>query len=220
MSPRTADPDVRVALIEAAARLIAERQPLTARRLAAEVKASTMAVYTHFGGMEELRRAVRREGFARLGTRLGQVETSRDPVADVVALGVAYCLNALANPHLYRIMFLNSPLDAEDATVGIETFDPMVSAVDRCIRRERLHHADSWSLAMQLWLMSHGLVAAVLAGLISPADLQRFLPEMAHSMFVALGDSPKAASRSIDRALHRMERSFNKAPGLRSYSSH
>jgi hypothetical protein len=58
---------------------------------------------------------------------------------------------------------------------------------------------------MQLWLMSHGLVAAVLAGMISPADLQRFLPEMAHSMFVALGDSPQAASRSIDRALHRME---------------
>ena len=52
VSPRTADPALRVTLIETAARLIAEHgtDALTLRRLASEVGASTMAIYTHFGG--------------------------------------------------------------------------------------------------------------------------------------------------------------------------
>jgi AcrR family transcriptional regulator len=68
--PKTADPSVRTALIEHAARITAEegREALTLRRLAAGVGTSTMAVYTHFGGMDDLRRAVRREGFARLAS--------------------------------------------------------------------------------------------------------------------------------------------------------
>src|SRR5436189_5969729 len=59
---------LRSALIEAAARLIAAKGAagMTLRGLAEEVGTSTMAVYTHFGGMPELRRAVRREGLPGL----------------------------------------------------------------------------------------------------------------------------------------------------------
>ncbi|MGH8570384.1 MAG: helix-turn-helix domain-containing protein, partial [Gammaproteobacteria bacterium] len=67
MSPRAADERVRLALIEAAARVLARDGPdaLTTRRLASEVGTSTMALYTHFGGMDDLRRAVRLEWFER-----------------------------------------------------------------------------------------------------------------------------------------------------------
>src|SRR5688572_6299691 len=108
MSPKPADPAVRVALIEAAARLIAAEGParLTLRRLAHEVGTSTMAVYTHFGGMDEVRREVRREGFARLGAHLSGTPTTDDPVADLGLLGVAYYVNAVTNPNLYRAMFM------------------------------------------------------------------------------------------------------------------
>src|SRR3954451_12412733 len=90
------------ALIDAAARLIASEGPsaLTLRRVAAEVGTSTMAVYTAFGGMPELRRAVRYEGFARLARELDAVGTTRDPVADLWMLGRAYHENAIANPDL------------------------------------------------------------------------------------------------------------------------
>ena len=40
------------------------------RRIAGEVGTSTMAVYTYFAGMEELRREVAREGFRRLAAYL------------------------------------------------------------------------------------------------------------------------------------------------------
>src|SRR3954468_5048474 len=103
VSPKPADPRVRSALIESAAQLLADHQPLTIRRLAADVGTSTMAVYTHFGSMDDLRRGGCREGFARLAAHLAAVTPTSDPVADLGALGWAYCVNGLTNPNLYRV---------------------------------------------------------------------------------------------------------------------
>ncbi|HEU4841752.1 MAG TPA: helix-turn-helix domain-containing protein, partial [Ilumatobacteraceae bacterium] len=70
--PRARNPDVADRLLEAAARVLAEegRDAVTARRLATEVGASTMAVYTHFGSMDELLLGLWREGFRRFGAAL------------------------------------------------------------------------------------------------------------------------------------------------------
>src|SRR5438105_15398684 len=101
-----------------------------------------MAVYTHFGGMSELRREVRREGFARLGAHLADVEPTGDPVGDLVLLGWAYHQNATTNPNLYRAMFMEGPVDENDAVVGAETFERLVEAVDRCVESGRFSPAD------------------------------------------------------------------------------
>src|SRR4051794_25846152 len=98
--PRPADPAVRRRLVDAAARALVAREPLSLRRLAAEVGTSTMAVYTHFGGLDALMREVRREGFRRLSSHLAGVRVTADPVADLVSLGWAYCLNGIENPDL------------------------------------------------------------------------------------------------------------------------
>src|SRR5690242_10335956 len=107
MSPRPAPAAARLARIGASARLISEQgaAALTLRGVAADVGTSTMAVYTHFGGMEELRRAVRSEAFSGLARGLDAVASTRDPVADLAAMGWAYYEYAVANPHLYRTMF-------------------------------------------------------------------------------------------------------------------
>ena len=107
--PRAADPTVRAALVETAAQILATDGPgkLTLRRLTHDVGTSTMAVYTHFGGMEQLRIAICTEGFRRLGAHLGSVLRTDDPVTDLVALGAAYVANARENPNLYRAMFLD-----------------------------------------------------------------------------------------------------------------
>src|SRR5437764_1480840 len=90
---------LRPALIEAAARLIATEgaAALTLRRVADEVGTSTMAIYTHFGGMSELRRAVRQEGFARLAARAARVRETDDPVADLAVLGREYYEHAMSD---------------------------------------------------------------------------------------------------------------------------
>src|SRR5438552_4773286 len=131
----TADASVRTALIETASRLIAaDGSPgLTLRRLADEVGTSTMAIYTHFGGMEKLRREVRREAFARLREHLATVEDTGDPVADLAMLGAAYYISATTNPNLYRAMFMELSIDEADAAVGLDTFERLIDGVRRCI---------------------------------------------------------------------------------------
>lgn len=208
VSPRTPDPGVRIALLETAARILATEGPgkLTLRRLAHEVGTSTMAIYTHFGGMTELRREIRREGFARLGARQAAVASTGDPVADVWALGMAYYGNAIENPNLYQAMFMDGPVDGGDAGVGLETFGQLVAAVRRCIDAGRFDPADPVGLATQLWALVHGLVTLQLAHLL-PAD--RALPCLAagaRNLMSAFGDDPRAVGSSIARAADRSER--------------
>src|SRR3954449_4602206 len=99
MSPRPSDPAARPALIEIGARLLGEEGPhaLSTRRIAAEAGSSTMAVYTHFGGMSGLVREMVHEGFTRLAEYFGRVQKTDDPVADMAVYGRAYRRNALAN---------------------------------------------------------------------------------------------------------------------------
>src|SRR2546421_12175252 len=94
--------NLRPALIEAAARLIAAEgaRGLTLRRVADAVGTSTMAIYTHFGGMPELRHAVRREGFSRLAAEMAAMERSEDAVADLGPLGLAHERHPTDKPDL------------------------------------------------------------------------------------------------------------------------
>jgi len=169
MSPKPADPKVRMALIETAAELIAAEGPahLSLRKLARAVGTSTMAVYTHFGGMDELRREVRREGFARLYRRVAAVPRTDDPVADLVLVGQAYYVNAVTNPNLYRAMFMEGPIGPDDAGIGRDAFDQLVEAVQRCVDAGRFA-GDATEMALQIWSTAHGVVALELAHMLGP----------------------------------------------------
>ena len=194
--------NLRPALIEAAARLIATEgaSGLTLRRVADAVGTSTMAIYTHFGGMPELRRAVRREGFARLAARAAQMEESDDPVADLATLGIEYNENALSNPHLYRVMFMEQPLDETDANAGTETFEVLVAGVQRCIDSGRFAPADAAQLATQFWALGHGVVSLQLANLLSAEEALDCSSRALLNLFSAWGDDRDAARRSLASA--------------------
>ena len=200
MSPRPPQPEIRTRLIDAAARLLAEGPgALTTRRLGAEVGTSTMAVYTYFRGMDELRFAVRQEGFDRLAGHLEAVTLTDDPVADVAALGGAYFFNALANPHLYRVMFMEHDIDDHEE-VGEATFESLVAAVERAIQSGRFDKTDAYELATQLWAMSHGIVTLHLAHLLTLEEAIKCATDMGRNLFVGFGDDPDRAARSIEQA--------------------
>jgi AcrR family transcriptional regulator len=209
MSPKVADPALRTELIETAARLVATegRAGLTLRRLASEVGTSTMAIYTHFGGMDELRREVRREGFARLRAQLDAVRVTRDPVADLSILGVAYYSSATASPNLYRSMFFDGPVDELDLVEGLDTFMRLVDGVGRCLDAGRLPHAtpsDPGELAVELWGLTHGLVSLQLAGLLPADQVIERLTTSSKSLFLAWGDEPRSYARSVAAAQRRL----------------
>ncbi|TML42861.1 MAG: TetR/AcrR family transcriptional regulator [Actinobacteria bacterium] len=200
MSPRSADPALRTALVESAARLIAEEGAagLTLRRLAREVGTSTMVVYTHFGGMEELRQEVRREGFGRLAEHLNGVVPSRDPVFDLGLLGWAYCRNALTNPNLYRVMFMEVTAPG-GPVIGYDTFETLVKAVDRAAQAGRFTPGNEVERARQVWALSHGTLALHLANLLTVDEVLETLWQGAVHLFIGFGDEPRTTRRSMER---------------------
>src|SRR5438270_2667304 len=191
--------DLAAALLEAAAHVIATDGPqrLTVRRVADEVGTSTMAVYTHFGGMPGLRQAVRREGFARLSARLAAVPKTDDPIADLALLGLAYYENATTNPDLYRVVFMEEPLSDADAVIGSEAFQFLVDGVQRCITSDMFDDADPVDLATQLWALGHGGVTLQLARLLSPEQAAGCLLGALLHLFTSYGAGPDVARRSI-----------------------
>lgn len=208
VSPRQADPEVSANLILAAARLLNEEGPsaLSTRRLAAAVGASTTAVYTHFGGMDDLVRAMVHEGFRRLDERMGALAQTEDPVADVVALGHAYRANALEHRYLYAVMFGGASLGGfalsdEERQYGRYTLAPVLAAVERCMAAGRFGDTDPASVAHQLWIGVHGLVTLELGGyLVEPYDADTCFQATVSGMLVGAGDDVEKAAASMKAA--------------------
>lgn len=211
VSPRQADPELGANLIEAAARLLAEQGPmaLSTRRLAAAVGTSTMAVYTHFGGMDDLVRAIVHEGFERLNARMRSVGETADPVSDIVALGNAYRANARLHSHQYAAMFGGSSLGGfsltdDDRQYGRYTLEPVEAAIARSMEVGRFRPGDVRLVANQMWISTHGLVTLELGGyIVEPYDADVCFDAQVLSLMVGAGDDAEAAMKSIELARER-----------------
>lgn len=205
---------MRLSLIDIAARLLAEEGPpaLTTRRVAAAAGSSTMAVYTYFGGMSGLVRAIVHEGFARLQQFLSHVRQTDDPVADLALMGRAYRYNAQANAHLYIAMFGGSvlagfALTEEDRQHGRYTLSSVVECADRCIAAKRFRPGDPGLAAHQMWLAVHGLVTLELGDyLINPWNADRCFEAQLVGLMVGAGDTLETATRSVQRSRRRFAR--------------
>lgn len=193
---------VRDDLLRAAVGLLDEHGPdaLQTRRVAGAAGTSTMAVYTHFGGMPQLITAVTDEGLRQFDAAL-TVPTTEDPVADLLAIGVAYRSFAIERPHLYRLMFgstsahgINAPahnmltLSLAQIDAHIPSFAHLVRGVQRAMQAGRISVAgpgpDSSSgaasgaasdaavvaTAAQFWTVMHGFVMLELAGFFGAAN--------------------------------------------------
>ena len=196
--------DVRVRLIDAAARRLAAGGPeaVSVRALAKDIGASTMAVYTYFGGKPELLGAVALEGFRHLAARLAEVAPTGDPVTDLHLSLAAYRRNALDDPYLFDAMFGGKVdhvlLTVEDRLEALATFVNLVDAVQRCIDAGRFAPTEADMLALELWAGVHGLCCIELgAGLATPDQAPLALASMVRRMAVGAGDDPAAADRSI-----------------------
>lgn len=197
-----------------AARLLAEEGPqaLSTRRIAAEAGSSTMAVYTHFGGMSGLVREIVHEGFERLQGFLTRVRETDDPVADITLLGRAYRHASLANSHLYAVMFGGASLagfslSEEDRQYGRYTMVGVVDCAARCITTGRFTDGDPELIANQLWIATHGLVTLELGDyLVAPFDADRCFEAQLVAMMIGAGDAAETAVRSVATSAKRFPR--------------
>ncbi|PRY34894.1 TetR/AcrR family transcriptional regulator [Umezawaea tangerina] len=195
---RAKDPAVRTLLVERAAHMLRTREPVTLRSLVAGTSVSTMAVYTHFGGMDGLWQALRQEGFTRLAAGFAGVTATGDPVRDLTALVVAYLANALDHPDLYRVMF-DADFDLEDLKAADATLEHLVQAALRGRTAGRFR-ADvvPLDLATQSWSIGHGLASLVATGPLPRQALDHGLPLLT-GLFVGAGDQPARCRTSVEQ---------------------
>ena len=174
--PRTKvhDAALRTRLLECAGATLSTGglAALSLRALAADVGTSTTAVYALFGGKPGLLEALHAEAFSRLGARLDAVLDQRrtvdDPVEGLVALGRAYRDSALANPHIYEVMFGESPVGPERWwAAAAPAVRPMARLVERALAVGALRPgSEPATVALALWATVHGLVSLHLRGVV------------------------------------------------------
>jgi AcrR family transcriptional regulator len=205
VTERRGNPEVRVRLLEGAARLLAEEGPaaLTLRRVATEADTSTMAVYTHFGSMPDLADAVVAEGFHRLAALLAAVPRTGDAITDLAGLSLAYLVNGRQNPHLYAVMFGSAslgkyrPQTADERRRGRYTFDEIVDAARRAVDQGRLRPAEPSAVAGQLWTAMHGYVMLEVGGYFGADAVERVMMPMFVTLLSGLGADQDDAWASI-----------------------
>jgi AcrR family transcriptional regulator len=211
MTGKTRGTDVKERLVEAAVRLLADGGPeaLQARKIAAEVGASTMAVYTHFGGMAALLDAVALEGFRRLSANLAAVTPTEDPVADLLTLALAYRHTAREHPELFAVTFSRSRgrslaevVASGDPNEGSTAFGYLLRATERAIDAGRIH-GDPFPAAAQLWSGVHGYVTLETSGHFGQRrqDVEDILVPLGVTLAIGLGDTAEAARRSGEAGL-------------------
>lgn len=216
--PSVSRADQRAKLIDAARRVLEESGPeaLQARRLTAEIGASTQAIYTLVGGMPGLFDALVVDGFVAFTDYVRAVPTTDDPVADFFAKGTAYAEWAFAHPQLYRLMFgltggtLRSHFGLELRMTGALANFPegqaasevMVSAIDRIKSAGRIRDVDSVIAAGQFLSATHGFVLLEIGGAFNlEGDVLRIARPLAVNIMVGLGDERAQAEHSFEQAL-------------------
>lgn len=211
--------NAREALIQAGVELL-ERDGMaavSARSLATQAGTSTMAVYSHFGGMTGVLEAIAGEVFGRFARALTDAPETDDPVADFFRMGLAYHRFAVADPQRYQFMFGTStptPIAAHrvdmTATGSVSdraewafSFTALRTAVQRMMAAGRIRQDDELAVAGRLWSLTHGAVMLELAGFFGRdgRGLTHILGPLIVDALVGMGDDRDAVNRSLQSAL-------------------
>ena len=208
---------IRESLVEEGLQVLEESGPeaLSARMLAKRIGASTMAVYTHFEGMSGLYEALVRESYVRFGEHLSRRPDTDDPVADLLASGLAYREYALTYPQRYRLMFgITSPsitlpigrdltVDGNPAALSEinSVFAQIPAFVQRCMAAGAIDEGDPVAVAAQIWTMMHGYVLAEIIGVFGAdgAGVSRVLAPHITNLLVGLGGDRERIQQSFQR---------------------
>lgn len=215
--------DLRRTLIEAAARLAAERglRGLTLREVGRRAGVSHAAPYHHFPDRDALLAAVAEEGFRRFDVAQAAAAEAAGPAprARLTALGVAYVRFAAAHPHYFRLMFRpelwRSGVYPGLTAAARRTFARLRETVGACRGGE-----DPQLPALLAWSAVHGLAALWLDGALAGggprgASLSRTAAWVVRGVTEAVAGvgPPPAATRPTRPPGRRHEPSARRRPG-------
>ncbi|WP_435244467.1 TetR/AcrR family transcriptional regulator [Streptomyces sioyaensis] len=198
--PRTNDETVKERLVTCATEMLATRprESVTVRSLAAGAGTSTTAVYSLFGGKDELIREVRNRAVAGLFEDLSAVPASAEPLADLYALAAAYRRWGREHQHLYTVLFGGvQSFDPSGAVGSSDPIGPLLSAIERGVT-ESVLAGEATFIALSLWVTLHGVVTLELAGALDAATAEATFRSTIHATL--RGWTTPAVFRSLRRA--------------------
>ena len=178
---RTPSADVERELLSAAEEVLVRDGPsgLTVRAVAARAGIAPMGVYNRLGGKDGLVEALLIRGFDRLRAAL-EAGNEPDVLVRLRNSALRYREFALANPHVYAIMFEQARHEsAEVAEHAAACFGALVRNVELTAAAGQIVAPDTLEAAQQIWSAVHGAVALELRGLVLTSD-----PEATYSAFI------------------------------------
>jgi AcrR family transcriptional regulator len=198
--------DLRNALVETAARLVAERGPegFSLREAAREVGVSPGAAYRHFADKAALLVALAIDGHARLATalersiaKLPAPGTAGHAVASLEATGLAYVEFALANPSHFRVMF-GPCVEAEGfepgcAASGRDAYQILSDVLDALVAREVIPAPARAGAEIVAWSAVHGFASLLVDGAVplGPRERAAVLRGLNRTLLLGWGASPR-----------------------------
>ena len=215
MSLMSEDPvsnDVPERLVQATIKLLAEQGPsaIKARTVAAATGLSTMVVYSHFGGVPELVRAVVDHGFRELDRAFSDLPSTEDPITDLYAIALTMRQLARTNPHLFDLMFGLStratyrPMPARDmrrsgrSPAFQAAYAHVIDACTRLVASGRIGPMDPAVVAAVLWSAMYGYITLELGDHFAEFDnpVEQIMLPLGVIASVGLGDDPERAKAS------------------------
>ena len=186
--------DVRGAILAVTLRLLESTgspDRVTVAAIVDEAGCTPPSLYHYWSTRDLLLREASASGWARF--RASQTEALSDDLRPVERLrlrGTAYLDFALAEPALFRVLFLEPPAagSGEPPDTGAALGD-LVTDVISAMKSGQLRTADPLSTALTLWSAMHGVAAlwAVNPGL--PSDLAHSVGDLVQSA-VLIGLAP------------------------------
>jgi len=202
--------DLRNALLDEAARLVAERgaEGFSLREAARAVGVSATAAYRHFADRTALLAAVASDGFARLAAamerataRVAAPAGSRARAAAVLAaVGEAYVEFAVRHPARYRVMFGPWMGAAPGCAPGVgpsgrDPYQLLVDALDGLVAAGAVAPAARAGGEVVAWSAVHGLAALLVDGLLDlgPTERAAAIGLVVGNVLAGLGVDPALA---------------------------
>lgn len=163
--------DLRSAVVEEGLRLLKDREAeaLSLREIARNVGVSATALYRHFPDKASLLAALAEAGYAQLA-REQAAAAAGGGSRGFAAMGQAYVHFALANPGLFRLIFVAKSAQAhpfQDAPKG-SAASLLQTAIAQLMGPDASAEA-RFALMLRAWALVHGLAMLILDGQVDRA---------------------------------------------------
>jgi AcrR family transcriptional regulator len=181
----------RQRILDAALRIIHKEgfAALSMRKLAERIEYSPASIYLYFENREQLARELSEVGFQELLGTLSMAAAVPGAVEALHAVGGAYVAWGIANPEMYRLIFMGDSEfmtaaygKQDEDSAGIRAYGALLDLATRLQRDGVMKDASRVELAELVWMTMHGIVSlhisCVEMKLSAPERLVRLATEM------------------------------------------